>query len=151
MLLIEHGYLVAVASEMSKQVEHQICIQFCIKFEHSSVETIQMIQEAAATGEWWLAASSRQHTCSCITSCGFLVKHQITQVTQPPYNPDLAFWDFWLFPKLKSPLKGKRFQPLMRVRKIRWGSWRWLGELCEVPRCPLWRGLGRHCSMCLLQ
>ena len=52
MLLSEHGYLVAVASEMSKQVEHQICIQFCIKFEHSSVETIQMIQEAAATGEW---------------------------------------------------------------------------------------------------
>ena len=37
-------------------------------------------------------------------------KHQITQETQPHYSPDLAPCDFWLFPKLKSPLKGKRFQ-----------------------------------------
>ena len=39
-----------------------------------------------------------------------LVKHQLTQVTQPPYSPDLVPCDFWLFPKLKSPLKGKKFQ-----------------------------------------
>ena len=40
----------------------------------------------------------------------FLVKHQIAKVTQPPYNPDLVPCDFGFFPKLKSPLKGKRFQ-----------------------------------------
>ena len=35
----------------------------------------------------------------------------------------------------------------MRSRKIQWGSsWRF-GELCEVPRCPLWRGLRHHCPM----
>jgi len=39
----------------------------------------------------------------------FLEKHQITQVCQPPYSPDKALCDFWLFPKLKSPLKGRRF------------------------------------------
>ena len=38
----------------------------------------------------------------------FLAKHQITQVTQPPCSPDLVPCYFWLFPKLKSPLKGKR-------------------------------------------
>ena len=27
-------------------------------------------------------------------SCSFLVKHQITQVTQPPYGPDLVPCDF---------------------------------------------------------
>ena len=27
-----------------------------------------------------------------------------------PYSPDMAPCDFWLFPKLKRPLKGKRFQ-----------------------------------------
>ena len=32
---------------------------------------------------------------------GFLFKHQITQVTQPPYSTDLAPCNFWLFPKLK--------------------------------------------------
>ena len=38
------------------------------------------------------------------------MKLQITAVTQPHYSPDLVPCDFWLFPKLKSPLKGKRFQ-----------------------------------------
>ena len=35
-------------------------------------------------------------------------KNRITQVCQPPCSPDLAPYDFWLFPKLKSPLKGRR-------------------------------------------
>jgi transposase len=39
----------------------------------------------------------------------FLAKHHITQVYQPPYSPDLALCDFWLFPNLKLPLKGRRF------------------------------------------
>jgi len=38
----------------------------------------------------------------------FLAKHHITHVCQPPYNPFLAPSDFWLFPKLKSPLKWRR-------------------------------------------
>jgi hypothetical protein len=37
----------------------------------------------------------------------FLVMHQITQVSQLPYNPDLAPCDLRLFPKLKSPLKER--------------------------------------------
>jgi histone-lysine N-methyltransferase SETMAR len=39
----------------------------------------------------------------------FLAKHHITQVCQPPNSPDLTPYDFWLFQKLKSPLKGRRF------------------------------------------
>ena len=48
----------------------------------------------------------------------FFVKHLITQVTQPPpYSPDLVPCDFWLFPKLKSPLKGKRFQTVNEIQE----------------------------------
>ena len=36
----------------NERVEQQICIQFCIKLECSSAETIQMIQKAAAMGDW---------------------------------------------------------------------------------------------------
>ena len=42
--------------------------QILRELEHSSTETIQMIQEALAMGNWWLAASSRQRACSCTTS-----------------------------------------------------------------------------------
>ena len=36
----------AITFKMTEQVERQICIKFCVKLEHSSVETIQMIQKA---------------------------------------------------------------------------------------------------------
>jgi transposase len=39
----------------------------------------------------------------------FLVKHSIPVVRQAPYSPDMAPCDFWLFPKLKRPLKGSCF------------------------------------------
>jgi len=49
----------------------------------------------------------------------FLAKHYITQVCQPPYSQDLAPCDFWLFPKLKSPLKGGRFVNVMITQNTR--------------------------------
>jgi hypothetical protein len=39
----------------------------------------------------------------------FLAKHGIPVVRQAPYSPDMAPCDFWLFPKLKRPLKGSCF------------------------------------------
>ena len=44
--------------------------------------------------------------------CSFFEKHQITQVTLPHHSPYLTPCDFKVFPKLKSPLKGKRFQTI---------------------------------------
>jgi len=38
----------------------------------------------------------------------FIAKHCITEVCQHPYSPDLVLCDFWVFPKLKSPLKVRR-------------------------------------------
>ena len=52
MLLSEHVYCVTVAFKMTARVEQRICIKLCIKLEHSSVETIQMIQKSAAMGNW---------------------------------------------------------------------------------------------------
>jgi hypothetical protein len=39
----------------------------------------------------------------------FLTEKSITKMDQPPYSPDIAPCDFWLFPRFKSALKGKRF------------------------------------------
>ena len=48
----EHVYCVAVTFKMAEQVEQGIYIKFCVKLEHSSAETIQVIQKAAAMGYW---------------------------------------------------------------------------------------------------
>ena len=88
MPLSEHVYCVAIAFKMTEQVEQQICIKFCIKLEHSTVATIQMIQKAIlwATGDWQLHHDNAPTHASCLMQ-SFLAKHQITQVTQPCYSP----------------------------------------------------------------
>ena len=40
----------------------------------------------------------------------FFAKNNIAVLEQPPYCPDLAPCDFFLFPKLKEVIKGTRFQ-----------------------------------------
>ena len=49
-------HCVAVAFKMTEQEEQQVCIKFCVKLEHSSMETTQMIQKATAkaTDDWQL-------------------------------------------------------------------------------------------------
>ena len=42
--LSKHVYCVAVAFKITKLLEQQICIKFCVKLEHSSEETIWMTQ-----------------------------------------------------------------------------------------------------------
>lgn len=47
----------------------------------------------------------------------FLTKHGTTVIAQAPYSPDLAPCDFFLFPKLKLPLRGKRFESIESVKE----------------------------------
>ena len=70
----------------------------------------------------------------------FLVKDQITQVTQLPYSPNLVSCDLWLFPKLKSPLKGKRFQTIDKIQKNMMGQLMATGRTVWSPKVPTLKG-----------
>ena len=100
MLMCELVYYVAFTFKMTEWVEQQICIQFCIELEHSSVETIYMIQKAIATGDWQLQYDNML-TCESHLMQSFLVKHQITQMTQPPLQPRFGALQLLAFPKTK--------------------------------------------------
>ena len=57
-------------------------------------------------------------THSCITSRVELFGETSNHPDdQPSYSPDLVPSDFWLFPKLKSPLKWKRFQTIDEIQE----------------------------------
>ena len=58
MPLSEHVYYVAIPFKMTERVEQRVCMKFCVKLEHFSMETAGVIQKAAAMGNWWLEASS---------------------------------------------------------------------------------------------
>jgi transposase len=44
-------------------------------------------------------------------------KHQTSVVPHPPYSSDLATAEFFLFPKLKTSLKGRRFQAAVEIQE----------------------------------
>ena len=46
---------------------------------------------------------------------GAAVANDLVQTTTN--EPDLVPWNFWLFPKLKSTLKGKRFQTVNEIQE----------------------------------
>jgi hypothetical protein len=47
----------------------------------------------------------------------FLAKHQTSVVPHTPCVPNLAPADFFLFPKLKTTLRGRRFQTIEEIQK----------------------------------
>lgn len=46
----------------------------------------------------------------------FFAKNSTHIVPQQPYSPDLAPFDFWLFSKLKRPLRGHRFESIDEIK-----------------------------------
>ena len=47
----------------------------------------------------------------------YLTKHQTSFVPHPPCSPDLAPAEFFLFPKLKTSLKGCHFQTIQEIQE----------------------------------
>ena len=151
MPLSEQVYCVAVALKMTEQVEQWTCIKFCIKLEHSSMETMQMIQKAAATGNWWLAASSWQCARLCIMS----LQSFFWKTSNHP--GDVALWQprfgaLWLlsFPKTKMTFERAE------ISDHGWDSGRYDGradgywKTCVRPQGAYFEGDGGVIVLCTM-
>jgi len=46
-----------------------------------------------------------------------LAQRKVTVLNHPPYSPDLAPADYFLFPKVKSHLKGHLFDLILDIQK----------------------------------
>ena len=151
MPLCKYVYCVAVTFIMTEWVEQQICIKFCVKIEHSYIETIQVIQKATAIGNWWLAASSKQCTCSvsCLRVFCKTSNHPGDSVPLQPRSG--ALW-FLAFPKSKSPLKGKRSQTVSEIQENITGQLMEIGRTVWSPKVLTLKGTEASLSyvQCLL-
>jgi len=47
----------------------------------------------------------------------FWQKNKITVIPHPPYLPDFAPRDFFLFPRMKGQVKGNRFADVSKVKR----------------------------------
>ena len=109
---------------MTEWVEQQICIKFCIKLEHSSEKTIRMSQKAIAMGNWWLAASSQQHVCSCIAShAEFFGKTSNHPGDWAPLQPRFGALLLLAFPKTKITFEREK------ISESPWDSGKYNGSI----------------------
>jgi len=65
----------------------------------------------------WVLHHDNAPVHSALVIRDFCVKNAMTVIPQPPYSPDLAPADFFLFPKLKRSLKGRRFQTVDEIKE----------------------------------
>ena len=64
--------------------------------------------ELFESGQWhFYQDNAPVHKSILVTD--YLTQMGIKTVPHPPYSPDLAPCDFWLFPKLKENLRGNRY------------------------------------------
>jgi len=64
----------------------------------------------------WILHHDNTPAHRAVTTNEFLAKHKIPPLPHPPYSPDLAPCDFFLFPQLKKTMKGRRFDDIEEVQ-----------------------------------
>ena len=69
-----------------------------------------------ASGDWFLLHDNApSHTA--IVATQFPAKNRVTVINHPPYSPDLAPADYFLFPKIKIALKGEFFEDISTIQQ----------------------------------
>ncbi|UYV73733.1 hypothetical protein LAZ67_11000634 [Cordylochernes scorpioides] len=64
----------------------------------------------------WLLPHDNAPAHTSLLVRDLLAKNNTLMMPQPPYSPDLAPCDFFLFPKLKRPMKGRRYATLDEIK-----------------------------------
>ena len=70
------------------------------------VNKIRQKRRASWAGKTWILHHDSASAHTALSVKQFLVSKEITTLHHPPYSPDLAPCDFFLFSKLKEILKG---------------------------------------------
>ena len=88
-----------------------------------------MIQNSAAMGNWWLAASWWQHACSYISSCADVFGEASNNpADSAPVQLRFGTLRLLVFLKLKSSLEGKWFQTISEIQE------NMTGQLMAIPK-----------------
>ena len=88
-----------------------------------------------ATGDWQLPHDKAPAHASLFMQF-FLQNIKSTRWLSPCYCPDLVPCALLLFPKLKSPLKGKRFQTIDEIQENTTGQLVAIGRTVWGPKVP---------------
>jgi len=91
--------------------------EFYLKVMKHLREAVRRKRPEAWTNKTWMLHHNNAPAHASLLIREFLAKQDMIVVPQPTYSPDLAPADFFLFPKLKSTLKGHRFQTIEEIKE----------------------------------
>jgi hypothetical protein len=77
----------------------------------------------------------------------FLAQKSITEMENPPFSPYLALNDFWLFPKIMSALKGRRYPKMWQQH---WKPFHNRSSKNDLNSCSCSRGVLQRQSLSMI-
>jgi len=91
--------------------------EFYLKVMKRLREALRRKRPEAWTNKTWMLHHDNAPAQGSLLIREFLAKQDMIVVPQPSNSPNLAPADFFLFPKLKSTLKGRRFQTIEEIKE----------------------------------
>jgi len=89
---------------------------FYVKVLRCLLENVRRKWPDQWQNDTWLLHHDNAPAHAALLTRWFLSDNNMTVVPHPPYSPDLAPSNFFLFPKLKMELKGRRFQTVEEIQ-----------------------------------
>ena len=110
------------------------------------VNKIRQKRKASWAGKTWILYHDNASAHTALSVKQFLVSKEITTLHRPPYSPDLAPCDFFLFSKLKEILKGTCFQ---RVEDIKTSMTRHLKTITKEEFSQCFKTWSKRIDKCI--
>ncbi|XP_031639223.1 histone-lysine N-methyltransferase SETMAR-like [Contarinia nasturtii] len=80
-------------------------------------EKIRLKRRELWTENSWILHHDNAPSHTALVVCEFLAKNQTKVIAQAPYSPDMAPCDFFLFSRLKLPLRGKHLDTIENIKQ----------------------------------
>ena len=109
-------------------------------------DRVRRCRRALWSEKSWLLHHDNAPAHNAISVRQLLVKKQVTVLDHPPYSPDLAPCDFWLFPRLKIVMKGTHFSSSEEIKAT---VTRELKSLNEMDFVQCFRGWQERMQKCI--
>jgi len=112
------------------------------------LKKIRRVRPAKFQSSKWLFFHDNAPSHNAAIIKKFLSNRKVAVLHHPPYSPDLAPADYFLFPKLKLSLKGRNFQT---VEDIQCTVTRELNNIAKTPFLEGTKNLNERANKCVVQ
>ena len=111
------GVNITKVKEMVTENRHLSLREIAAELSVSHESIRMLLNDCLGMKHSWILHHDNAPSHEVIIVNEFLAKNSTNIIEQPPYSPDMATGDFFLFPKLKLPLRGIRFLSIEDIKE----------------------------------